>query len=116
VDSNYILSHIAPELSPHGSIKQAKETKILEYFQDFLYEREDTQPAENEETQTKCSSGDAVDDWAGTQTFAFIRNSFKVTAIFDHNCLEHTPGHTVCYPVVSACTSSDISNSPSSRL
>ncbi|MEQ2284360.1 hypothetical protein AMECASPLE_020881 [Ameca splendens] len=40
VDSDYILSHIAPELSPQGSIKQAKETKILEYFQDFLYELE----------------------------------------------------------------------------
>ncbi|MEQ2289677.1 hypothetical protein AMECASPLE_035649 [Ameca splendens] len=45
VDSNYILSHIAPELSPQGSTKQAKETKILEYFQDFLYKLEDTQPA-----------------------------------------------------------------------
>uniref|UniRef100_A0A3B3V0F2 HECT domain-containing protein n=1 Tax=Poecilia latipinna TaxID=48699 RepID=A0A3B3V0F2_9TELE len=72
VDSNYIMSHIDPQLSPQGSRKQAQETKILEYFQDFLYELE--------EIHLK-------------------------SLIFDHHCLEHTPGHTVCYPVVSACTS-----------
>lgn len=33
------------------------------------------------------------------------RNTFKITVMFDHKCLEHTPNHSVCYPVVSACTS-----------
>ncbi|CAM4708731.1 unnamed protein product [Leuciscus chuanchicus] len=43
VDSHYILSHLAPEMSPIGSIKQVKESKIMEFFQDFLLELEDTQ-------------------------------------------------------------------------
>ncbi|XP_030606354.1 uncharacterized protein LOC115794833 isoform X2 [Archocentrus centrarchus] len=107
VDSNYVMSHIAPELSPQGSTKQAKETKILEHLQDFLYELEDAQPAENEETQTLTVP--MVMQWMTGQAHKHLllseRNSFKVTVIFDHNCLEHTPGHTVCYPVVSACTS-----------
>ncbi|RXN37400.1 G2 M phase-specific E3 ubiquitin- ligase-like protein [Labeo rohita] len=40
VDSHYILSHLAPEMSPSGSIKQVKESKIMEFFQDFLLELE----------------------------------------------------------------------------
>lgn len=40
VDSHYILSHLAPEMSPIGSIKQVKESKIMEFFQDFLLELE----------------------------------------------------------------------------
>ncbi|MED6268427.1 hypothetical protein CHARACLAT_022310 [Characodon lateralis] len=42
VDSNHIMSHITPELRSRGSIKQAKESKILEYLKDFLHELEDT--------------------------------------------------------------------------
>ncbi|KAF4104406.1 hypothetical protein G5714_015393 [Onychostoma macrolepis] len=40
VDAHYILSHLAPEMSPSGSIKQVKESKIMEFFQDFLLELE----------------------------------------------------------------------------
>ncbi|KAL7403437.1 hypothetical protein ABVT39_000606 [Epinephelus coioides] len=40
VDSHYILSHLAPDMSPHGSGKHKEESKILEYFQDFLLELE----------------------------------------------------------------------------
>ena len=32
------------------------------------------------------------------------RQKFRIAIVFDHNCLEHMPGHTVCYPIVSACT------------
>uniref|UniRef100_A0A3B3XBP3 HECT domain-containing protein n=1 Tax=Poecilia mexicana TaxID=48701 RepID=A0A3B3XBP3_9TELE len=103
VDSNYIMSHIDPQLSPQGSRKQAQETKILEYLQDFLYELE----ADNEEVLTLTVP--MVMQWMTGQAHKHLlvseRNTFKVTVIFDHHCLEHTPGHTVCYPVVSACTS-----------
>ncbi|KAM3620403.1 uncharacterized protein V6R79_022639 [Siganus canaliculatus] len=40
VDSHYILSHLSPDMSPHGSGKHKEESKILEYFQDFLIELE----------------------------------------------------------------------------
>ncbi|MED6249657.1 hypothetical protein ATANTOWER_017606, partial [Ataeniobius toweri] len=79
----------------------------LEYLQDFLYELEDAQPAENEETRTLTVP--MVMQWMTGQAHKHLllseRNYFKVTVIFDHNCLEHTPDHTVCYPVVSACNS-----------
>jgi len=32
------------------------------------------------------------------------RQNFKIKVLFDHTCLERMPEHTVCYPVVSACS------------
>uniref|UniRef100_A0A3B3INW5 Uncharacterized protein n=1 Tax=Oryzias latipes TaxID=8090 RepID=A0A3B3INW5_ORYLA len=28
----------------------------------------------------------------------------KIVVRFDHNCFDNMPGHTICFPVVSACT------------
>ncbi|CAM4570023.1 unnamed protein product [Leuciscus chuanchicus] len=41
VDSHYITSHLAPEMSERGCNKRHKETQILEHFQEFLHELED---------------------------------------------------------------------------
>ncbi|XP_013854993.1 uncharacterized protein LOC106510815 [Austrofundulus limnaeus] len=107
VDSNYIMSHIAPELSSQGSTKQAKELKVLDYLQDYLNELEDFQQGETEQMQ--ALNVPMVMQWMTGQAHKHLlvsdRNAFKITIIFDHNCLQHTPGHTVCYPLVSACTS-----------
>jgi hypothetical protein len=48
-----------------------------------------------------------MDDWASTQAFACLReteiqNSDSIWPQLSK--LEHMPGHTVCYPIVSACT------------
>lgn len=32
------------------------------------------------------------------------REAFTITVHFDHTCAERMPNHTICYPVVSACT------------
>lgn len=32
------------------------------------------------------------------------RQAFKITVNFDHTCMERMPSHTVCFPIVSACT------------
>lgn len=66
----------------------------------------DQQEEEDEETQTLTVP--KVMQWMTGQAHKHLllsdRSSFKVTVLFDHNCLEHTPGHTMCYPIVSACT------------
>ncbi|XP_049421741.1 uncharacterized protein LOC125882106 isoform X2 [Epinephelus fuscoguttatus] len=105
VDSHYILSHLAPDMSPHGSGKHKEESKILEYFQDFLLELEDAQP-EDEDGETL--SVPEVMQWMTGQAhrhlFVSEREQFKIAIRFDHNCVEHMPGHTICYPIGSACT------------
>uniref|UniRef100_A0A3P9J261 HECT domain-containing protein n=1 Tax=Oryzias latipes TaxID=8090 RepID=A0A3P9J261_ORYLA len=32
------------------------------------------------------------------------REAFKIVVRFNHNCFDNMPGHTICFPVVSACT------------
>ncbi len=32
------------------------------------------------------------------------RQAFKITVEFDHTCMQRMPSHTLCYPIVSACT------------
>uniref|UniRef100_A0A1A7XIP7 HECT domain-containing protein n=5 Tax=Iconisemion striatum TaxID=60296 RepID=A0A1A7XIP7_9TELE len=102
VDSQYIMSHLAPEMSPHGSSKRLKETRILDFFQDFLYELEDSQP------QAEVLTVSTVMQWMTGQSHKHLleseRQTFKIKLRFDHNCLDHSPGHTVCFPIVSACT------------
>ncbi|XDV25294.1 hypothetical protein PO909_029234 [Leuciscus waleckii] len=106
VDSHYILSHLAPEMSPTGSTKQVKESKIMEFFQDFLLELEDTQPEDGAAGETL--SEPKIMQWITGQAHRHLlvseREKFKIVIKFDHCCLQHMPKHTVCYPVVSACT------------
>ena len=35
---------------------------------------------------------------------SFIQDEIKITVNFDHECMTRAPGHTICYPVVSACS------------
>ncbi|XP_067283585.1 uncharacterized protein [Pseudorasbora parva] len=106
VDSHYILSHLAPEMSPTGSVKQVKESKIMEFFQDFLLELEDTQPEDGAAGETL--SEPKIMQWMTGQAHRHLlvseRETFKIVIKFDHCCLQHKPNHTVCYPIVSACT------------
>ncbi|XP_058626915.1 uncharacterized protein LOC131537474 isoform X1 [Onychostoma macrolepis] len=106
VDAHYILSHLAPEMSPSGSIKQVKESKIMEFFQDFLLELEDTQPEDGAAGETL--SVPKIMQWMTGQAHRHLlvseREKFKIVIKFEHCCLQHMPNHTVCYPIVSACT------------
>ncbi|XP_077389010.1 uncharacterized protein LOC144026295 [Festucalex cinctus] len=103
VDSHYILAHLAPVMSPRGSVKHSLESKILEHFQDFLLELEDA-----EDVVDGNPSVPEVMQWITGQGHKHLlmsdREQFKITINFDHNCEAHMPGHTVCYPLVSACT------------
>ncbi|XP_068566549.1 G2/M phase-specific E3 ubiquitin-protein ligase-like [Cebidichthys violaceus] len=106
VDSHYIISHLAPELSVSGSSKQVKESKILEHFQDFLLELDDAQP--DGDAAGEALTVSSVMQWMTGQAHRHLlledRQTFNLTVKFDHWCLNAMPNHTVCYPSVSACT------------
>ncbi|XP_073710263.1 G2/M phase-specific E3 ubiquitin-protein ligase [Misgurnus anguillicaudatus] len=106
VDSHYILSHLAPEMSPTGSSKQVAEAKIMEFFQDFLLELEDTQPEDGVAGGTLSVPN--IMQWMTGQAHMHLlvaeRQKFKIVVKFDHCCLQRMPNHKVCYPLVSACT------------
>lgn len=100
VDMNYIMAHLAPKLSESGSQKHVKEIQILNNFQDFLQELEDAT------TEEGLSVPDLL-QWLTGQAHRHLlssdRDTFKITVLFDHSCLERMPNHKVCYPLVSAC-------------
>uniref|UniRef100_A0A8C9XN63 HECT domain-containing protein n=1 Tax=Sander lucioperca TaxID=283035 RepID=A0A8C9XN63_SANLU len=99
VDSHYITSHLAPEMSERGCNKYHKETQILEHFQDLLHELED---ATSEDITTVPSVMQWITGHAHRHLLSDCQN-FKITVKFDHDC-HKMPNHTICYPTVSACT------------
>ncbi|XP_054605989.2 uncharacterized protein [Nothobranchius furzeri] len=104
VDSHYIVSHLDPQMSDKGSIKHIKEVKILNYFQDFLIELEDKQEDGGKDQLTVPK----VLQWFTGQSHRHLllseRQRFKITVCFDHDCFECMPKHSLCFPVVSACS------------
>uniref|UniRef100_A0A673XSW7 HECT domain-containing protein n=1 Tax=Salmo trutta TaxID=8032 RepID=A0A673XSW7_SALTR len=86
VDAHYIISNLAPEMSERGSPKTKEGTEILDFFQDSLQELD--------EDTGEPLSVPSVMQWQTGQ----------IVVILDHTCLQRMPNHTVCYPVVRACT------------
>ncbi|XP_051793701.1 uncharacterized protein zgc:112966 [Acanthochromis polyacanthus] len=103
VDSHYIVSHLAPEMSENGTQKHTREAQILNNFQDFLQELEDGTVEDEDPLDVP-----GVMQWLTGQSHRHLltadRQNFKITVCFDHGCLERMPDHKICYPLVSACT------------
>ncbi|XP_035985284.1 uncharacterized protein LOC105919651 isoform X3 [Fundulus heteroclitus] len=109
VDSHYIISSLAPVMSDTGSLKHKTEAQILDFFQDFLLDLEDGDASQTEEEDNGSPlSVPRVMQWLTGQAHRHLlvseRETFKIKVLFDHTCLERMPKHTVCYPVVSACS------------
>ncbi|KTF87475.1 hypothetical protein cypCar_00032542 [Cyprinus carpio] len=87
-----------PEMSPIGSIKQVKESKIMEFFQDFLLELEDTQPEDAAgRRKLVCAKDNAVGLASSHASACVQKGEVNIVLKFDHCCLQHMPNHTVCY-------------------
>ncbi|KTF87479.1 hypothetical protein cypCar_00032544 [Cyprinus carpio] len=88
-----------PEMSPIGSIKQVKESKIMEFFQDFLLELEDTQPEDAAgRRKLVCAK---IMQWRLASSHAllvFRKEKFNIVLKFDHCCLQHMPNHNCVLP------------------
>ena len=66
-----------------------------------------TNEGENEVFESPSLSIPGVMGWlTGSQHKPISGEKFKIPVYFDHDCLKSKPGHTVCFPVVSACAKS----------
>ncbi|XP_059400548.1 uncharacterized protein LOC132132230 [Carassius carassius] len=104
-NADYILSNVAPEMSERGTSRASVESKIINYFQDFLQEIECGESAEDAaevETEPSYLTVPRVMQWITGQGHKplLISIVFK----FDHDCKVRMPQHTICFPIVSACT------------
>ncbi|XP_077091356.1 G2/M phase-specific E3 ubiquitin-protein ligase-like [Siphateles boraxobius] len=106
-DADYVLSHVAPEMSLRGTSRATVESKIINYFQDFLQEIESGDAADVE-TEPSHLTVPRVMQWITGQGHKPLllseQNAFQIIFKFDHDCQERMPQHTICYPIVSACT------------
>ena len=125
VDANYVVSILKPEFSGEGTSRQSVEEGILDYFQDFLISLENNEITGYKEMLASDVGGESsvvendsaelyneaeltpagVLGWMTGQKHRPINGeTLNVTMFFDHDCLERNPNHTICFPIVEACS------------
>ena len=134
-DADYLFSILEPQYSPEGTSRRCFEEDIMDYFQDKLndYETgnmvghltpvacnymEDEEIADEQDKEGTNQDGSEVFEspslsvpgvmgWlTGSQHKPICEGKLKILVYFDHDCLKNNPGHSLCFPVVSACAKS----------
>uniref|UniRef100_A0A672I8I2 HECT domain-containing protein n=1 Tax=Salarias fasciatus TaxID=181472 RepID=A0A672I8I2_SALFA len=99
-DADFILSICKADFSETGSNKRQVEQTIMNHLQDFLQELEQDAPP--------CVSI-IVSTWVTGQGHVPVlqaeKRHFKVNIKFNHDCQQEHGAHSICYPLVAACTS-----------
>ncbi|XP_073700515.1 G2/M phase-specific E3 ubiquitin-protein ligase-like [Garra rufa] len=105
-DADFIMMNCQPRYSEKGTSKEASERKVTNFLQDFLQELEVA--GDGVLGETRPLSVPMVLQWMTGQSHIPIlpdeKRRFKITCNFDHDCMERLGNHSVCYPIVSACT------------
>uniref|UniRef100_A0A3B3RWB1 HECT domain-containing protein n=1 Tax=Paramormyrops kingsleyae TaxID=1676925 RepID=A0A3B3RWB1_9TELE len=100
-DADFIMAHCTPHLSEKGMMRHTLEMDILNNFQDFLQEAEDSG-----EPNIRGLTVPAILQWLTGQAHKPIlpseKNSFKIHIKFNHDC--YTEPHAICFPTVTACS------------
>ncbi|XP_026083507.1 uncharacterized protein LOC113059315 isoform X1 [Carassius auratus] len=107
VDAVFILENSRPVFSEIGSAKHRMETNIMNFFQDYLQEIEDSEqdgPSNNSIAPESLTVG-RIMQWLTGQGHKPLlpseKKDFVINVKFHHDC---DTQHTVCFPIVSACS------------
>ncbi|XP_048017316.1 uncharacterized protein LOC125280751 isoform X2 [Megalobrama amblycephala] len=127
-DADFLMMALSPILSEVGSVKRQRESRIVNYLQDFIQSLEDEEEGSSskesrvgddseQEDKTNCTKGDAEQDkitvssfmqWITGQGHVPItsaqREKFKIHVEFDHDCQLRYGQHSLCFPLVNACS------------
>ena len=119
VDSNYVFSLIKPIFSEESSSKRIYEEAIIDHLQDYLNMVEDEkvtgysaplayaceETLDNQKEQCAEISSAGILKWLTGQSHKrLFEEDFKITVNFNHSCMMDKPGHTICFPIVHACS------------
>ncbi|KAJ4927343.1 hypothetical protein JOQ06_015076 [Pogonophryne albipinna] len=145
-DAEFLMGAISPVFSELGSLRRQRESRIINFLQDFIQNIEDEEEekscvVEERGTPVKITESDLDDgdsretestgepardeeemkeqykitvgcflQWLTGQAHVPItsteRERFKILIEFDHDCSVRYGTHTVCFPVVNACSNS----------
>ncbi|ROL53386.1 hypothetical protein DPX16_0232 [Anabarilius grahami] len=127
-DADFLMMALSPILSEVGSVKRQRESRIVNYLQDFIQSLEDEEEGSSSQEsrveddseqvdKTNCTKGDAEQDkitvssfmqWITGQGHVPItsaqREKFKIHVEFDHDCQLRYGQHSLCFPLVNACS------------
>lgn len=123
--ANDLFSLIACEYSVEGSNTNLIEQRVIQNFQDFLYDLEANgeicnihDPAMALDELKDDSENEIDDDDTMKETCLGVKDilfwitgirhkpnfaEFKITLKFDHDCMVRLPEHKICFPSVQAC-------------
>uniref|UniRef100_A0A669B349 HECT domain-containing protein n=1 Tax=Oreochromis niloticus TaxID=8128 RepID=A0A669B349_ORENI len=97
-DADFIMMSCQPHFSEKGTSRERTERKIINFLQDFLQEIEASGGEKSESLAVQHVLQSHV------PILPDEKRHFKITCKFDHECKERLGDHSICYPVVSACT------------
>ncbi|XP_063757666.1 uncharacterized protein LOC134876585 [Eleginops maclovinus] len=109
-DAAFLLERSRPVFSEMGTAKHQKEVMIMNFFQDYLQELEDSEQEQeggpsNSSVAPESLNVGRVMQWMTGQRHKPVlpsdKRDFVVNIKFCHDC---DTQHTVCFPTVSACS------------
>lgn len=106
-------------------MRHQRESKVVNFLQDFVQDMEDEEDENHREDMPEENVAENVDEaekqkpifvgkfcqWLTGQSHIPLsqaeREEFKIVMEFDHDCqVRYGENHTICYPVVNACSRS----------
>lgn len=126
MDADFLVKSLSPVFSEMGTMRHQRESKVVNFLQDFVQDMEDEAEDENHrEDMPEENVAENVDEaekqkpifvgkfcqWLTGQSHIPLsqaeREEFKIVMEFDHDCqVRYGENHTICYPVVNACSRS----------
>eukprot|EP00794_Sanderia_malayensis_P002591 gene2591-3003_t len=120
-DANYLYSCMVPQYSAEGSSKRAKEEEIMDMLQEVLLRFEDKNVQsldtavafknfdetneDHDEFTTADISIPGLMKWLTGQEHKPLGGDeeIKIKVLFDQDCMQRNPNHSLCFPTVGAC-------------
>ncbi|KAF6721773.1 G2/M phase-specific E3 ubiquitin-protein ligase, partial [Oryzias melastigma] len=107
-DADFIMMSCEAQFSERGTSRERSERRILNFLQDFCQETETSGVRIDPGNEAEAVGIKDVLQWLTGQSHIPIlpdeKRHFKIICDFDHNCSERFGNHSICYPIVSACT------------
>uniref|UniRef100_A0A8C9XKL2 HECT domain-containing protein n=1 Tax=Sander lucioperca TaxID=283035 RepID=A0A8C9XKL2_SANLU len=85
VDADFLVKSLSPVFSEKGTMRHQRECRVVNFLQDFIQDMED--------------EGKFV-------VIVNKKESTRITIEFDHDCQVRFGTHSICYPIVNACSCS----------
>lgn len=101
---DFIFSFEDKQISGHEAAFAWNYQHVDEQIPEFLQQANDLPAADTEQMQ--CASADVkgLMGWlTGMKSKPISGSTPEISVMFDHDCMERNPCHSICYPVVGAC-------------